>query len=535
MKKKYYLLWLLTITLSCQVTHKPESVEGLMEYYEENGSKELNSPLSGAFLVAVEDDVLYKGAVNLANRETGEMIDTDTRFYIGSVSKQFAASMVLMLVKEGKVDLHEPIGKYLHDFSKGDRITAHQLLSHTSGLPHYPAVLNHGYTRETFFGTPISVSEYTELIGKLDLRFEPGSSYSYSSFGYDLLGAMIQAVTGNSYGDELKKRIVEPLGLKGTGYAPVHLSSDYAEDYRYDGGDLFVASSYTHLPKRELSTAFSGGGIYSTLNDLDIWSRALINNELLGEEYTKLMFTPVLNGAAYGVNRNVEDLFENDPSSPFYSHFGGIMGYSAAIIWYDDGTRIITLCNTTPIRNRTEFITALHLAAAGNKTTPALSVPDLDDYKAFERKGGIEAFEQYYQEMSDKAGYEILPSRNDLRNLITLLIKNGKSQEALSYFMGYVAEHEPEESDINAVGYEFLQNKQIEESIAVFGKNIELYPNSANCYDSLGEALESKGDLEKASAAYVNALKLEEAANGSNVDTFRDNLARVTKALKDKG
>src|SRR5215510_9209272 len=137
----------------------------------------------------------------------------DTKFRLGSISKQFTATLVMQLVEQGKIDLAAPVTRYLPDYPKrtGDRVNIHQLLNHTSGIVGYTEIP----TWDAAMRNPYTPTQFLEFFSSLDLLFEPGSKFSYSNSGYFLLGAILEKVTGQSYEKLLRERIFAPLGKIG--------------------------------------------------------------------------------------------------------------------------------------------------------------------------------------------------------------------------------------------------------------------------------------------------------------------------------
>src|SRR5687767_6830207 len=161
-----------------------QKIDGLLKQYYDYGQ------FNGSVLVAEKGKIIYEKGFGMANMEWSVPIQPDTKFRIGSVTKQFTATLVLQLVEEGKIKLDAKLSDYLPDYRKdtGGRITIHQLLNHTSGIPSYTG-------RPGFFAevsrNPYSVTDFVKKFASGDLEFEPGSKYSYNNSGYYLLGAII--------------------------------------------------------------------------------------------------------------------------------------------------------------------------------------------------------------------------------------------------------------------------------------------------------------------------------------------------------
>src|SRR5687768_11004790 len=172
---------------------------------------------NGSALVAQNGKVVYKGAFGMANMEWGIPNTPDTRFRLGSITKQFTAALTLQLVEQGKIKLDGKITDYLPDYRQdiGQKVTVHHLLTHTSGIPSYTG--QPGFF-ENVSRNPYKVVDFVKQYASGDLEYEPGSKYSYNNSGYFLLGAIIERVTGKSYEQVLKENILDPAGMKNTGY-----------------------------------------------------------------------------------------------------------------------------------------------------------------------------------------------------------------------------------------------------------------------------------------------------------------------------
>ena len=187
-----------------------QEIESLVKLYHEQGR------FTGSVLAATDGEILYADGVGMANVEWGIPNTPDTRFRVGSITKQFTAAVVLQLVSEGRAELDDSITRHLPEYRRdtGDRVTLHHLLTHSSGIPSYTS--NPDFWDDAH--ATYKVDEFVEGYCSGDLDFQPGSEYRYNNSGYFLLGAIIEAVTGNTYAEELQDRIFDPLGMTGSGY-----------------------------------------------------------------------------------------------------------------------------------------------------------------------------------------------------------------------------------------------------------------------------------------------------------------------------
>jgi len=296
---------------------------------------------SGSVLVAKGDEVLYTGGFGHASIEFDVPNTPETRFRLGSITKQFTAVSILQLVEQGKIDLDGVITDYLPAYPAephGSKVTVHQLLNHTSGIPSYTGIEEIMSARGNWSETPRAFTKYFE---ELELEFEPGSEYKYNNSAYHLLGLIIEAVSEMPYEDYLRKNILDPLGMENTGV------EDYQEVI------LNEANGYARIGAEPLADAninmnipYAAGSMYSTVGDLHIWHEALTARKLLSEDSYEKMFTPYLNN--YGYGWAIVEWFEK----PFIQHGGGIDGFSTfAGRFPEEKVYVIVLANLETSRS----------------------------------------------------------------------------------------------------------------------------------------------------------------------------------------
>src|SRR5688500_2111138 len=238
---------------------------------------------NGSVLVAENGKVIHKKGYGHANMEWNILNTPDTRFRLGSITKQFTAALILQLVDEGKVKLDGKVSDYLPTYRKdiGDKVTIHQLLNQTSGIPSYTSVANF---RANVSRNPYTVDDFVKQFASSDLQFEPGSKFSYNNSGYFLLGAIIEKVTGQSYDKALKAKILDPLGMKNTGYdlhAPII-------EKRAAGYERF-GNGYRNAPYLDMSIPYAAGSMYSTVDDLYLWDQARYTDRVVSAQAKALM------------------------------------------------------------------------------------------------------------------------------------------------------------------------------------------------------------------------------------------------------
>ncbi len=294
---------------------------------------------NGTALVAEHGRIILQKGYGLANREWGIPNTPETKFRLGSITKQFTAMLVLQLAAEGRLRLDGTISDYLPYYRKdtGSRVTLHHLLTHTSGIPSYT---NREWMERGLFRHPHAVKEHVEKFCSGDLEFEPGSTFKYSNSGYFILGAILEAVSGKTYEQLLKEKILDPLGMKDTGY-------DHQETVllKRAAGYVKTGRGYQNAPFVDMSNPYAAGALYSTVGDLYRWDRALYTNELLPQQWRKTYFTPFLNH--YGYGWIILDLPMGGTRRRVVQHGGRIFGFSSWIQrWVDEEHLIVLLDNT---------------------------------------------------------------------------------------------------------------------------------------------------------------------------------------------
>jgi D-alanyl-D-alanine carboxypeptidase len=299
---------------------------------------------AGAVLVAKDGHVLFRRAYGLADRGRQIPNTPKTRFRIGSMNKMFTAVAILQLVEAGKIELDAPLGTYLDRYPNEDvasKVTIHHLLTHTGGTGDI-----FGPEFEAHRAELRALDDYVELYGKRGLEFEPGSRWAYSNYGFILLGAVIEKVTGQSYYDYVRQHVYEPAGMTATGSLPEgravpNRSVGYTKP---PGGTAWMPNIDT-LPYR----GTSAGGGYSTVEDLARFARALTSHKLLNARSTELLITDkVKSGFGAGYAYGFEDRRDTHRNGSV-GHGGGAPGMNGDLrIYPKSGYVIAVLANVDP-------------------------------------------------------------------------------------------------------------------------------------------------------------------------------------------
>ena len=308
---------------------------------------------SGAVLLAKQGQPIFAQAYGLPDRERRIPNTLQTRFRVGSINKMFTGLAILQLVQAGRIQLADALGKRVADYpdkETASKVTIEQLLSHTGGTgdlfgPEYEAHRLELRTLQDFF---------VMLYAGRKLKFEPGSRWEYSNYGYILLGVVIERVSGQSYYDYVRDHIYVPAEMWSSGSEPEdQFVPDRSVGYTCAAGTM-VSSDTVPLPYPRPNTTSlpfrgsSAGCGYSTVHDLLRFAIALQANKLLNAQYTELLMAGRVetdHGTHYGYGfetRTVNGLRR-------VGHSGGAIGMNGMFdIFPDVGYVILVLANLDP-------------------------------------------------------------------------------------------------------------------------------------------------------------------------------------------
>jgi CubicO group peptidase (beta-lactamase class C family) len=277
---------LVSVTQSATATESPPPSPTLEpEDPASNIEKTLNflterESFTGGVLVARNGQVLLSQGYGLADRDKNLPNTPQTKYRLSSITKQFTAMAILMLQAKNKLNVQDPVCRYILDCpAMWQGITIHHLLTHTSGIPDFTDFPDYETTR----ATPSSPLQTIARFKDRPLDFKPGEKWSYSNSGYIVLGYIIEQVSGHSYETFLQQNIFEPLQMKDTGYD--HNDGNLAT--RYTGFyDHWEKVDYT-----DMTIPYAAAGLYSTIEDLYRWDQVLYTEQLLPRDLLNLMFT----------------------------------------------------------------------------------------------------------------------------------------------------------------------------------------------------------------------------------------------------
>ena len=287
---------------------------------------------SGSILVARDGQPIVSKGYGMANYELDVPNTPQTVFRLGSLTKQFTATAIMMLQERGKLNVNDSICKFLSDCPAAwQPITIRNLLTHTSGIPNYTALPDYEKTQSL----PVTQASLIARFKDKPLEFAPGEKYKYSNSGYYLLGVIIERASGKTYADFLQDNIFKPLGMTSTGYDSSgsiikHRAAGYAVQ-----SDSLVNASYL-----DMSIPYAAGSLYSTVEDLLRWDQSLYTEKLISRKSLDEMFTPFRGEYGYGWNRRKK--FDRQA----LEHEGGINGFNTFISRFPaDRLTVIVLSN----------------------------------------------------------------------------------------------------------------------------------------------------------------------------------------------
>lgn len=292
--------------------------------------------------IAIGEEITWLGADGVCSEDQQTPCNIDTRQRIASISKTFTAVVALQLYEKGLLDLDLPIVHYLPDYpgDAADKITARHLLHHTAGIGGYQSGKEAETTQEY-----ATLAEALTIFQDRPLLFEPGTQYQYSTYGYVLLGRVIEVASGQSFNDYLQVNIFDKVGMSNSGveiFGEVYQNKS-ALFYRNKKGKIKNADA------NNLSNRVPGGGIYSNVTDLLKFGQALLNGTLLQASSLAVMQTSpdVARGQnnPYGMGLF---LYGNNPTlGPVVGHSGEQTGAAGQLMLFPEKKTVIVVLSNT--------------------------------------------------------------------------------------------------------------------------------------------------------------------------------------------
>ncbi len=433
-----------------------------------------NDLFNGSVLVAKNGKEIFKKSYGKANFAWNFNHTSETKFSIGSLTKQFTALLILQLKQEGKLKLDDKIIDHLPWYFKntGNKITIHHLLSMTSGLQNYTDDANPVMEREELAPKDFAIKYFKDTV-----RFEPGKNIQYCNTGYYILGMIIEAITKKPYETFLQERVFDVLRMKNSGIQiPNQLIPYLAEGYSLYMGEYIIPHSINTK-----TMTYSAGAIYSTVEDLFLWDKSFYTDTLLNAENKKLMCTKYLPNYGYGVAVNsMKNYLGMNKDITLISHDGGIGGFSSYMARIPEDSIFIVLLDNTRAGMRGGDLAAIsdnlipvlyNLKTEFPKPVASIELSKIIKSKSIDK--GIEHFE----------------------NVI-------RANRTVYNFADF-------ERNLNIIGYAYLTKWDLNAAIKILRLNTEEFPNSANAHDSLGEAYYTNKQYDLALHHYKKSIELD--------------------------
>jgi D-alanyl-D-alanine carboxypeptidase len=306
-------------------------------------------------LVKKDDQILLRKAYGLADMELAVPMRPELVFRLGSVTKQFTAAAIMLLVDQGKISLQDDLRKYVPSYPKHDQtITIENLLTHTSGVPSYTS-------QSAYIAKARQDMTHEQLLATfkdLPLDFPPGQKWSYSNSGYYLLGMVIEKVSGESYAQFIDKHIFKPLGMSHSGYG----DAERIVPGRVAGYDRQDDTTLNAEPI-SMKPPFSAGALISNVDDMALWDRAISDGKLLKKQSWARVFTRAKLKDGKPTDYGFGWVITEWQGHRIVAHEGGIPGFNSEILRMpDDHVLVVILCNSSPAPTDIDAL-ALKLAA----------------------------------------------------------------------------------------------------------------------------------------------------------------------------
>jgi CubicO group peptidase (beta-lactamase class C family) len=280
--------------------------------------------------------LVWSESFGCADLELDVPVSAKTRIRIGSVSKPLTSAALGALVEQGRLDLDAPVQLYVPDFpKKAWPVTSRQLAGHLAGVRHYEG---DEYRIRDHYD---SVRAGLAIFEKDALLFEPGTKYSYSSYGWNLLSAVIEGASGEPFLSLMQKRVFGPAGMRNTSADdPAPIVPGRARSYTRDA----LTGHVVNAPYVDNSYKWAGGGFVSTAEDLVAFANALLEGRLLNSATVKLLWTSLKTSdgkpTEYGLGWTVD---RDSKGRARVRHSGGAMGGSANLVLYPEQSLVVAL------------------------------------------------------------------------------------------------------------------------------------------------------------------------------------------------
>jgi len=445
-----------------RTARSPQATEAAFDAYMQAAVR--NAAFSGTVLIAKDGVPLFQRSYGLANRAFNVPNTEDTVYQLQSITKPFTAILVMMLQEEGRLTVEDRACDYLDDCPEAWRsVTIQQLLTHTSGIPNYSRLDDWDETldsRTWWRGGVVS------LVRDLPLEFAPGEGYRYNNSGYNLLGVIVERVSGKPLPDLYRDRILSPLGMTHTGFNTSRLVTPNLATGYYSLGSTFIEST----PQTSTSS-YGEGGLTGTVGDLLIWDQALYANRLISRASYEQMIAHTKNNYGYGWEMMTWS------GRREIGHAGSGQGFSNIVARFiDDGLTVIVLSNSDE--------------ASGGGTARALAAI-------------------YFGETPRMP--EMKPETAVLDAIVADGVDAGIARYRGLKAVQPAAETFTTDELLVTAGYALYELPAMDEAKRVFEFALQEFPRSAYSHDGLADIAVAEGDFAAAIRHFETSLSLDPA------------------------
>lgn len=267
----------------------------------------------GTVQVKQKGQTLLSTGYGYANVEQKTRGNDQTVYQVGSITKQFTATVILKLAEQGRLSLSDKLSKFYPSFPKGDQVTIEHLLTHTSGIKSYTGV---PVIFDSIKTIPVNEAFMVKMIASFPYDFEPGTNWSYSNSAYSLLGYIIEKVTGRSYEQNVREIILQPLGMTHSGFDFKNLKDTKATGYYQVTKDQALKAKLV-----DSTVSYAAGSLYTTPSDLSKWNNSLYTGKIISKKSIANAHTPRMNKNGMGW------FIDTIHSKKVIHHGGGIDGF----------------------------------------------------------------------------------------------------------------------------------------------------------------------------------------------------------------
>ncbi|MFL5340240.1 MAG: serine hydrolase domain-containing protein, partial [Gemmataceae bacterium] len=324
--------------------------------------------------------------------EDGSPVDLDTKFAIGSVTKQFVCACALLLAEDGKLAVQDKVAKWYPNLTRAGDISLYDLMSHCSGYPDYYPLDFIDRRLEKPIALDRLIQEYAT--GKLD--FEPGTRWSYSNTGYIILGRIVEKVSGKSLGEFLGNRVFQPLGMANSTFEPKQTATGLARGYT-----SFMLGPLEPAVPEAAGWCHAAGGIWSTAGDLIKWDLGLMTGKVLKPDSFRLMTTPRLlaTGKSKGYGCGLSIATQN--GERVLAHGGAVSGFHTRNILLPGAKSAIAISANSEVVEVEPIVKFVAERLIAKDDGPDVAVPKIQGLSA--KEAARELFRQMAKGEIDRA------------------------------------------------------------------------------------------------------------------------------------